>query len=147
MRSSRAGLAGGVIRAANASGLPGGKSRRPVVDMIETTLFTLSGWLIATSCAIIPPIEAPTTWARAIPSASSEPDGVGSHIVERVGRGDRLAGRGLGDQRPEVGPSEGVEMSRPADVAIVEPDDPKTFGREAPRRANPASRPRSRKNP
>ena len=43
----------------------------PVFDMIEHRLRTLAGWPIAISCAIIPPIETPATWAEVIPSESS----------------------------------------------------------------------------
>jgi hypothetical protein len=60
MRSSRLALFGGRNKTDNVSGFPDGKSRRPVVDMIEVRLFVRSGWLIAISCAIMPPIEAPT---------------------------------------------------------------------------------------
>ena len=45
----------------------------PVLDMIEVRLATRAGWPIATSCAIMPPIDAPTTCARAMPSASIRP--------------------------------------------------------------------------
>ena len=72
MRSSRLGLAGSAISARMASGFGSGRPGRPVVDMIDTRLFILEGWLIATSCAIMPPIDAPTTCARSIPSASSK---------------------------------------------------------------------------
>ena len=47
--------------------------RLPVVDMIETSERTRSGWRAARLWAIIPPIDAPTTWARSIPSAVSSP--------------------------------------------------------------------------
>ena len=47
--------------------------RAPVLPMIETSERTRSGWLIATVCAIIAPIDAPTTWARSIPRWSSSP--------------------------------------------------------------------------
>ncbi len=55
MRSARLGLAGSAIKARMASGSGCGRPRRPVVDIIETKLFVLVGWLIATSCAIMPP--------------------------------------------------------------------------------------------
>ena len=47
--------------------------RLPVVDMIETSERTRSGCSIAIVWAIIPPIEAPTTWADSIPRWSSRP--------------------------------------------------------------------------
>ena len=51
----------GVKSAVIASGAAGGTSRLPVVDMIEVIERTRAGCSIATVCAIIPPIEAPTT--------------------------------------------------------------------------------------
>jgi hypothetical protein len=42
-------------------------------DMIEVRLRTRCGESMAACCAIMPPIEAPTTWARAMPRASSSP--------------------------------------------------------------------------
>ena len=45
----------------------------PVVDMIEVSVSTRSRQPAATSCAIIPPIDAPTTCARGIDSASISP--------------------------------------------------------------------------
>ena len=59
--------------AAKASGFGGGRLGRPVVDMIEMRLLVIDGWLIATNCAIMPPIEAPATCARSIPSAARRP--------------------------------------------------------------------------
>ena len=53
------------------SGCP--TSSAPVVDMIDVSVCTLSGCRIARVWAIIPPIEAPTTWAAAMPVASSRP--------------------------------------------------------------------------
>src|ERR671928_42549 len=47
--------------------------RLPVVDMIETRESTRSGWRAASVCAIIPPIEAPTTWAAWTLRWSSRP--------------------------------------------------------------------------
>ena len=45
----------------------------PVLDMIETSESVRCGYRIATVWAIIPPIEAPTTWACSIPRWSSTP--------------------------------------------------------------------------
>ena len=42
-------------------------------DMIEIRLFTRSGCSAATIWAIMPPIDAPTTWAAPIPSPSISP--------------------------------------------------------------------------
>ncbi len=47
--------------------------RLPVVDIIETSDRTRSGLSIASVWAIIPPIEAPTTWADSIPRWSISP--------------------------------------------------------------------------
>ena len=49
------------------------RQRCPVLDMIEASERTRSGCRAAISWAIMPPIEAPTTCARSIPSASSRP--------------------------------------------------------------------------
>ena len=48
--------------------------RSPVVDMIDVSESTRSGRSIAIVCAIIPPIDAPTTWARSMPRWSSRPN-------------------------------------------------------------------------
>ena len=47
--------------------------RLPVVDIIETSERTRSGWRIAIVWPIIPPIEAPVTCADSIPSWSIRP--------------------------------------------------------------------------
>ena len=41
--------------------------RSPVFDMIDVRLATFCGWWMAKVWLIIPPIEAPTTWALAMP--------------------------------------------------------------------------------
>ena len=61
------------------------------------------------------------------PEGAEKPDGVGRHVVERIGRGDRPAGAGLRDQGSEVRGAERVEMRGAADVAVVEPDDAEAF--------------------
>ena len=73
IRSSRPELFGGCARIAIALRSPGGKSRRPVVEFIEMRLFVRAGWLIATICAIMPPIDDAAIWARSTPSASRRP--------------------------------------------------------------------------
>ena len=45
---------------------------------------TRSGCVAAIVWAIIPPIEAPTTWARSMLQVVEQPDGVGGHVLERV---------------------------------------------------------------
>ena len=57
----------------SASGLDCPYSGSPVVDIIEVSVSTRSGCSIAIVWAIIPPIDAPTTCARSIPSAVSRP--------------------------------------------------------------------------
>ena len=56
-----------------ASRVGGGSLGLPVVDMIEVSERTASGNEIAISCAIMPPIEAPTRCADWMPSASIRP--------------------------------------------------------------------------
>jgi len=56
-----------------ASGVGWPTSLAPVVDMTEHTDSTRSGWAMAIDWTIIPPMEAPTMWARAMPRASSRP--------------------------------------------------------------------------
>ncbi len=55
-----------------------------------------------------------------------QPDGVGRHVTERVRRGDRLAEQLLLDQRRQIRDRELLHLRRQADVAIVEPNHPKT---------------------
>ena len=50
-----------------------GSRRAPLVVIISVRLFNRAGCAAARCCAIIPPIEAPQTWAREMPSASSTP--------------------------------------------------------------------------
>ena len=45
----------------------------PVVDMIDVSVSTRSGCSIAIVWTIIPPIDAPTTWAARCRGASSRP--------------------------------------------------------------------------
>ena len=56
-----------------ARGLASMCRRPPGCDMIEVRLRTRCGCAIAKVCAIMPPIDAPTTWARSIPRWSSKP--------------------------------------------------------------------------
>ena len=58
---------------AAASRVGGGTFGLPVVDMIEVSERTRCGNEIAISCAIMPPIEAPTRCADLMPSASISP--------------------------------------------------------------------------
>ncbi len=63
----------GSVRHAHASGVDGGRPGSPVLDMIDVSVSTRSGWPAARSWAIMPPIERPTTCAFSMPSASSNP--------------------------------------------------------------------------
>ena len=56
-----------------ASGVDLPTRRSPVVDMIETRLFTRAGCRMVSDWAIIPPIETPTTWAAPNPRPSMSP--------------------------------------------------------------------------
>src|SRR6185312_15501904 len=64
---------GGAISTAVASRVGGGTFGLPVVDMIEVSDRTRSGNEIAISCAIMPPIEAPTRCADLMPSTFIRP--------------------------------------------------------------------------
>ena len=66
-------LAGCDSNARRACGVGPGRRREPLVVMISVRLATRSGQWAAMCCAIMPPSEAPTTCARAMPSASSTP--------------------------------------------------------------------------
>jgi hypothetical protein len=66
-------VAAGESSAAMASSVAWPTVRSPVLDMIYVSDWTRSGCSIATVCAIIPPIDAPTTCAPSSPSASSRP--------------------------------------------------------------------------
>jgi hypothetical protein len=79
----------------------------------------------------MPPIDAPTTCARLIPSASRRGGGVSRHVVEGIRRDRRPAGVALGHHGREVGHAELGQKGRAPDVAIVEPDDPEPAGYES----------------
>jgi len=49
------------------------RSGLPLFDMIEVRLSTRAGYCAAITCPIMPPIDAPTTCTRSMPSASSNP--------------------------------------------------------------------------
>src|SRR6266478_1131436 len=66
-------VGGGAISSAAASRVGGGILGFPVVDMMEVSERTRCGNEIAISCAIMPPIEAPTRCADVMPSASISP--------------------------------------------------------------------------
>lgn len=64
-------LAGGRSRAVTASPVGAPTLRSPVVDMMEHAERNRAGWLMTSAWVIMPPIDAPTTWARATPRSSS----------------------------------------------------------------------------
>ena len=115
-------VGGGAMKTFIASGLGGGRRGSPVVDMIEVSELTRAGQRIAISCAIMPPIDAPTTCALRDPEHVHQADRVARHVLEQIGRGD-LAG--LPATPCQVGRRRPVDLGRLADVAIVEADDPK----------------------
>ena len=84
----------------------------------------------ATFCAIIPPIDTPTTWARTMPSASSRPTASAamSSSVYGAVTGRRSSARAMAIRRSGR-PSAG-ELARAAAVAVVEADHPETGGDE-----------------
>ena len=81
-------LGGGAMKIFIASGLGGGRLGSPVVDMIEVKDLTRAGQRIANSCAIIPPIDAPTICALRDPKKVHQADRVARHVLEKIGRGD-----------------------------------------------------------
>ena len=79
-------VGGGAISTAAASRVGGGTFGLPVVDMIEVSERTRFGNDSAISCAIMPPIDAPTTCADAMPSASIRPMVSSAMSRQLVGR-------------------------------------------------------------
>ena len=57
----------GRTRMASASGVGAPYSGSPVIDMIDVRVRTRVGCSMAMVWAIIPPIDAPTTWADSMP--------------------------------------------------------------------------------
>ena len=55
---------------------------------------------------------------------------IGGHVVEGIGRCDRLTRQELRHHGAEMGRAELGQMRRPADVAVVEPDDAESFRRQ-----------------
>ena len=98
-----------------------------ITDIIDATR---SGCSIAIVWAIIPPIDAPTTWARSTPRWSSRPIASAAMSDSVYGDlGDRLA---AGDGRHHGHRVDGltVELRRQAAVAVVEADDVVALGGE-----------------
>jgi hypothetical protein len=64
-----------------------GRTRAPLSrTIIEVSDSTRSGNSIAVLCAIMPPMEEPTTCARSMPSSSRRTDGIDGHVAQRVRR-------------------------------------------------------------
>ena len=80
---------------------------------------TRSGCRAARVCAIMPPIDMPTTCTRPMPRCSSSADGVGGHVAEVVG-----VRTGPGQQLAEPAGRWRADPAGPADVPVVEPDHP-----------------------
>jgi hypothetical protein len=57
-------------------------------------------------------------------------DGVVGHVVQRVGNGRPFPRHHLRHQRARIWRCKASEMRRLADVAVVEPYDPKPLGRQ-----------------
>ena len=89
-------------RLAIASGLPGGRPGRPLVDMIETIERVRAGYCAAATWTIMPPIEAPTMCAVEA-ERLHEADRVGRHVLHQIRRVDLLAGHQLLIAVGEVG--------------------------------------------
>ena len=90
-RCSRDGPSGCADSMASASGLPCGRPGRPLVDMIETIERVRSGYCAATTCTIMPPIEAPTMCALVDAERIEQADRIGRHVLQQIGRVDLLA--------------------------------------------------------
>ena len=84
MASSRL-VAGGRRSAVIASPVGAPTERSPVVDMMEQAERKRSGWLMTSAWVIMPPMEAPTTWALAMPSSREQRGGVVRHVLHPVG--------------------------------------------------------------
>ena len=65
--SAEASLAGGSNASLMTRQAGGDDNGLPVVDMMMPSDATRSGSVAARICAIMPPSDAPTTWARAMP--------------------------------------------------------------------------------
>ena len=98
------------------------------------------GCSMAMVCAIMPPIDTPTTWAASRPRWSSRPKRVGGQVAQRVRRAHTPAGEGA----HQHGPADTAgHLGGPAGVAVVVADDEEaTLGEQpAERRVPPGHRP------
>ncbi len=102
----------------------------PVIDITEISEATRERCSMATVWAIIPPIDAPSTWAALHAEVVQEADGVGGHVGERVRhRWERLVGQRRGHHRTDVD-LDPIEGGGQPGVPVVEPDDVATTGRQ-----------------
>ena len=102
--------------------------RSPVFDMIDVRLATRPGCSMAIVWAIMPPIDMPTTWARATPRWSSSPMPSSAMSFNRyVGwaarRETRLSSTSAGRRRLVL------VVGRQPDVPVVVADDAERTGR------------------
>jgi hypothetical protein len=74
-----------------------------------------SGWLMTRAWVIMPPMETPTTCARAMPSSAEERGGIVRHVLNPVGRRGEV---GAGEEGRDVGQS--FELGGQPAVAVVE---------------------------
>ena len=118
-------VGGGAISMAAASRVGGGTFGLPVVDMIEVSERTRCGNEIAISCAIMPPIDAPTRCADLMPSTSIRPTVSLAMSMQLVGRGDRDFQEPQLEQFERGQPLAAGHLAGFADVAVVEADDAK----------------------
>ena len=86
---------------------------------------TRSGWLPASTCAIIPPIEAPTTCARSMLQVVEQTLASSAMSTSVYGTGLRLPTDSAPPARyTEPSARRPCNLRRQADVAVVEPDHP-----------------------
>ncbi len=82
--------------------------------MIEVSERRRSGRSIAIVCAIAPPIDAPTTWARSMPSVSSRPNPSAAISLSRYGASTGLPCSAAAIAAPMFGiPAESKLVDRP----------------------------------
>ncbi len=113
----------------------------PELDMISPSDASRSGLLPASTWAIMPPIDAPTTWARSMLEVVEQPFHVAGEVDQRVGHRAAPAQQIAPDPRVEIEPlgASAAHLGRQAGVAMIEADDPDSRGRPADRRNRPAT--------
>ena len=98
--------------------------------MIDVSERTRSGWSIAISWAIMPPIDMPTTWALVDAERVEQADRIVGHVARAVysERSRRRSITALASSR--FGRRDAGELGRQAAVAVVERDHPEPAGDE-----------------